>query len=324
MIYLILKALAPIMVTMALGYQAGKSKLVDNNNVFLLNIFLMDFALPSALFIATIQTPWEGIIRQLPLILIICLSMWTAYATVYFSGMKLFGKSPPDAAVFALTVALPNYAALGLPVLDGVFGESPDISLNVAISICCGSVLVTPLCLMTLEAAKSNSNARPSFGTLLFRLIAVSFRKPIVFAPLAGVLASFLLHLAGWQVSELLVITLKPLAGAALAAALFLTGVILSARRLKINAPVIFGVLIKNIVQPFFAWGIALAFGIAPAVGHAGVLLVALSTGFFGVVFGNRYGAQSADAEGTLLVSSAAFIITIPLFIVLTSSMSTP
>ena len=96
---------------------------------------------------------------------------------------------------------------------------------------------------------------------------------------------------------------------------------ILSARKLKINGLVVFSALLKNIVQPFLAWGIALALGIDPLVGLAGILLIALSAGFFGVVFGNRYGVQSPDAEGALLVSTAGFVLTIPLFIVITSHM---
>jgi len=100
---------------------------------------------------------------------------------------------------------------------------------------------------------------------------------------------------------------------------LVLTGVILSARKLKINGMVIFSAIFKNIVQPFIAWGIALVLGLDPLVTLASVLLISLSAGFFGVVFGNRYGVQSPDAEGALLVSTAGFIVTAPLFIVLTS-----
>ncbi|MBS1186558.1 MAG: family transporter [Burkholderiaceae bacterium] len=322
MTYLIIKALAPIIVIMLLGFWAGKSKLVDNSNVSLLNIFLMDFALPCALFLATIQTPWDGIVSQLPLIAVLTLSMWLAYGAIYLAAVRFCGKSSQDAAVLALTVALPNYAALGLPILNGVFGESTGISLNVAISISCGAVLMTPLCLMMLEAGQAAQRGQQaSFSSLLPRLVYLSFKKPIVFGPLAGVAGAAILGAAHITIPELLIVTMKPLAAAALAAALFLTGVILSARKLKINAQVLAGTVVKNIVQPLIAWGIVLLFGIDPVTGRIGILLIALSAGFFGVVFGNRFGVESPDAEGALLVSTGAFVVTIPLFIVLTSAM---
>lgn len=57
MTYVIVHALAPIFIIMLLGFWAGKAKMVDNKNVSLLNIFVMDFALPATLFSATVQTP---------------------------------------------------------------------------------------------------------------------------------------------------------------------------------------------------------------------------------------------------------------------------
>lgn len=322
MAYFIVKALAPIFFILALGYWAGKSKLVDNTNVSLLNIFLMDFALPGALFLATVQTPWNGIIRQIPLVLELTLAMWVIYALIYYVSVRGKGKSMGDAAVLALTIALPNYAALGLPILNGVLGESPSTSLNVAIAISCGSVLMTPFCLMMLEASKAQARGeQTSMTKLLPRLMLLSLKKPIVFGPILGVIGAALLGAAGMKAPEILLISFKPLGAAALAAALFLTGVILSARKLKINGMVVFSAVLKNIVQPFLAWGIAIALGFDPLVGLAGILLIALSAGFFGVVFGNRYGIQSPDAEGALLLSTAGFVVTIPLFIVITAHM---
>lgn len=321
--YFIVKALAPIFVILALGYWAGKAKLVDNANVSLLNIFLMDFALPGALFLATVQTKWDGIVHHVPLVIVLTLSMWVAYALIYVVAVKMFGKSMGDAAVLALTVGLPNYAALGLPILNGVFGENPATSLNVAIAISVGAVLMTPFCLMMLEAHKAKlkggESAQVSMVAMLPKLMLASLKKPLVFGPILGVIGSALLGATDTKAPELLLIALRPLGAAALAAALFLTGVILSARKLKINGLVILGVLVKNVAQPFVAWGIAIALGIDPTVAVAGVLLIALSAGFFGVVFGNRFGVQSPDAEGALLVSTAAFVVTIPVFILLTS-----
>lgn len=324
--YFILKALAPIFVILALGYWAGKAKLVDNANVAILNIFLMDFALPGGLFLATVQTPWAGIVKQVPLVAVLTLSMWVVYAIVYFVSAKVCRKPLGDTAVLSLTVALPNYAALGLPILNGVLGESATTSLNVAIAIACGSVLMTPICLMMLEAAKAQASGAPRLPmtSALPRLMWASMKKPLVFGPILGVIGSALLGAADLKAPELLLVAFKPLGAASLAAALFLTGVILSARKLKINGVVVFSAVLKNLVQPFIAWGIALAFGLDPAIVVAGVLLVALSAGFFGVVFGNRYGIQSPDGEGALLVSTAAFIVTIPLFIVLTAPLLQP
>ncbi|EIC85796.1 AEC family transporter [Serratia sp. M24T3] len=319
MTYVILHALAPIFVIMILGYFAGKSKMVENQNVSLLNVFVMDFALPAALFTATVQTPWRGIVGQSPLILLLVLSMWITYAALYFLCTRVFKKSPQDAAVLTLTVALPNYAALGLPILGSVLGEGAGTSLSVAVSIACGSVLMTPFCLLILERekARANGESHGSALTMLPILMWRSIKKPIVWGPLLGVVLSAI----GIKMPDIVLASIKPLGLAATASALFLTGVILSARKLKINAAVLISCVTKNLIQPFIAWGLVMAFGISGEVAVTAILMIALSAGFFGIVFGNRFGVQSPDAEASLLISSILAILTLPLFISLTASM---
>ncbi|MCU5774510.1 AEC family transporter [Erwiniaceae bacterium BAC15a-03b] len=317
MTYVIVHALAPIFIIMLLGFYAGKAKMVDNHNVSLLNIFVMDFALPAALFAATVQTPWSGIVQQWPLVVVLTLAMWITYGAIYLLCTKVFGKTPQDAAVLTLTVALPNYAALGLPILSSVLGDGSTTSLSVAVSIACGSVLMTPFCLLILErekALKAGGDAGSSLAMLPV-LMWRSVTKPIVWGPLLGVVLSAF----GLRMPELLLTSIKPLGLAATAAALFLTGVILSARQLKINRVVIIGSLVTMLVQPFIAWGLVLMLGIHGSLAITAILMVALSAGFFGVVFGNRFGVESPDAEATLLISSVLCIVTLPLFISLTA-----
>lgn len=319
MTYVIVHALAPIFVIMLLGFMAGKTKMVDNQNVALLNIFVMDFALPATLFSATVQTPWLGIVQQSPLIVVLVLAMWIAWAAIYFISTRVFHKSPQDAAVLTLTVALPNYAALGLPILGSVLGEGAATSLSVAVSIACGSVLMTPFCLLVLEREKARAAGGQQGASLAMLPVLMyrSVKKPIVWGPLLGVILSAL----GVRMPELLLSSIKPLGLAATASALFLTGVILSARKLKINAAVLLASVTKLLIQPLIAWGIVMALGLNGSIAITAILMIALSAGFFGVVFGNRFGVQSPDAEAALLLTSVLCILTLPLFISLTAGL---
>ncbi len=319
MSYIIIKALAPIFVIMFLGFFAGKRGMVDNKNVSLLNIFVMDFALPAALFSATVQTPWDAILQQSFLIVILALSMWIIFAAIYFISTSVFKKSAKEAAVLTLTVALPNYAALGLPILSSVIGENTSVSLSVAISIACGSVLLTPLCLLILEREKARENGTVT-GSSLAMLPVLAWRsvtKPIVWGPLLGVVLSAF----GFKMPEIVLLAIKPLGLSATASALFLTGLILSARTLKVNFVVTLSFITKLVIQPIIAWGIVLLLGLHGELAITAVLMLALSAGFFGVVFGNRFGVQSADAEATLLISSILCIVTLPVFITFTSGL---
>lgn len=78
-------------------------------------------------------------------------------------------------------------------------------------------------------------------------------------------------------------------------------------------------VLTKLLIQPALAWAVVLVLGLHGSVAITAILMIALSAGFFGVVFGNRFGVQSPDAEAVLLLSSVLCILSLPLFITLTS-----
>jgi len=62
----IILALAPIFFVLAVGYCAGRLHMVDNRNVDSLNVLVMTFALPAALFMATASAPRGELMAQAP------------------------------------------------------------------------------------------------------------------------------------------------------------------------------------------------------------------------------------------------------------------
>jgi malonate transporter and related proteins len=111
MIHVLLNALVPIFTIMALGYFAGWIRDVDNHHVAELNALVMDFALPASLFVATASTSGAVLSEQWPLLVVFTVSMLALYALSYWTQRRLFALGSGDAAVQALTIALPNYAA---------------------------------------------------------------------------------------------------------------------------------------------------------------------------------------------------------------------
>jgi malonate transporter len=100
--------------------------------------------------------------------------------------------------------------------------------------------------------------------------------------------------------------------------ALFLTGLILSAQRIELGPNVLSGTLLKNVVHPLLAVGLILALPMDRDAARAALLLCALPSGFFGVLFGLRYGLESHVAGSTLILSSVASVVTLPVALVLT------
>jgi malonate transporter len=114
-----------------------------------LNALVMDFALPASLFVATASTPRNEMLAQGPLLEILGAVMLVTYLLWYVFQHQV-SKTPKRAiAVQALTVALPNYAAAGLPVVTAILGAKEAV--HVAVAIAAGSILPSPLTLLLLE-----------------------------------------------------------------------------------------------------------------------------------------------------------------------------
>ena len=312
MIHVLLNALVPIFAIMALGYAAGWSRDVDNHHVAELNALVMDFALPASLFVATASTSRALLLAQWPLLLVFIVSMLALYALSYWMQRRLFGLGSGEASVQTLTVGLPNYAAAGLPLIAAVFGATDTI--YVALSIAAGSIVLSPLTLAILEANQVPAGGQRNLGVVL-RAVGRSLRKPIVLGPLAGVAFCLL----GIALPEAVSRSFQLIGQAAGGVALFLTGLILSAQRIQLGSNVLSGTLLKNVVHPLLAVGLILALPIDRDTARAALLLCALPSGFFGVLFGLRYGLESNVAGSTLIVSSLASVATLPVALLLTA-----
>jgi predicted permease len=143
-----------------------------------------------------------------------------------------------------------------------------------------------------------------------------TLKKPVVWAPVLGIVfALFSIHLATY-----LELSLDTMGSATTGAALFLTGLVVSAQAFRLDRAVILSVLGKNIVQPAFCLLLATAIGMEPHQRDYVVLLSAVPCGFFGVVFGKNFpNAVPPVANGSLIASYIAGLLTMIGWMVLLS-----
>jgi malonate transporter len=308
MFNLIVTALLPVFLVLFLGYFAGRRKLVDNKNVSSLNVMLMQFALPLTLFISIAKTPQSVILQNGPLALVLGLGMVVVYVVVFFIQRKFFGLSLGESAVQTLTIAFPNFASIGLPLLLPIFG--PQSALPVAIAIAVGSVTISPLTLALLELHKGqqDANAVQSSGLQKFlTALKNSVKKPIFVGPMLGLVVA----LIGFKMPPLVGVALGPITSATAGLGLFLTGLMLSAQTFKIEFNVTFGLVVKNILQPLLVFGLVTAFALPNPIAAQAVLLTAIPAGFFGLVFGAHNGLRPPVSGATLIMSSLSALLTL-------------
>ena len=307
----LLDALAPIFAVRDLGYVAEWIREIDNHHVEEMNVLVTDFALPAALFVAIASTRWDLVKAQWPLLLVLTTSTLVLYALAYAMQRWLFRAAPGTASVQAWTVAQPNYGAAGLPLISAVFDSSHLI--YVALTLAFTSIFISPLTLAILDASCCRRD-QPGW-TSAWRAIGSSILKPIVVSPIAGFCFAF----AAIPLPDFVARSFDLIGQSGAGVALFLTGVILSSQSVVLSPNVLSGALLKNVVHPLFVVGILMLVPVSWDAGRVALLLAGLPSGFFGVLFGLRYGLESRNAGSTLIVSSVLSIITLATVLLITA-----
>jgi malonate transporter len=315
----ILPALVPIFFVLLLGFTAGKRGVVKSAHVGGLNTVVMSYALPASLLAATAATPRASMLEQWPLLVTLVVAMMLIYPLWYLLQRRVLRRSVSESAMQSLTVAQPSYAAAGLPIVTELLG--PHHIVPAAVAIAAGSLFPSPITLALFELAKaaptanSASSGAPTDRTgnaaRFAAAFARAFLKPVVLAPAAGILIS----LVGWRLPTLATVALREMGQVAGALALFVTGLILSMQRLRLNGNVLLATVVVTVIQPLLAFAIANALGAAPDVLKMSVLLAALPSGFFGILLGANAGFSSEDSGAIVIASTVVCAGTLALII---------
>jgi malonate transporter len=306
MIKVLADALVPIFAGLLFGYIAGLRRIMDNQNVHNLIVFVMSFAVPCSLFLAIARTPRAALREQAGTVLVLTIAYSVLYGLSFFwarSGERLRAS---DSGVLALTISFPNVAAVGLPLLADVFGVKSLVT--VATSIALGSVTISVVTLAFLEA-EGNAFSMREVGPALARAV----KKPIVWAPLLG----FVFSCAALHLPSYLDRFLTLLASAAAGSALVLTGLVVSAQKFVLGAKTLIPVLLKNALQPALALGLAILLHLSIEQTRYVTLICAIPCGFFGLVFGKAFGSSPQLASSGLIASYIASVATLPVWIVI-------
>ncbi|TFW58864.1 AEC family transporter [Bradyrhizobium sp. MOS001] len=298
----ILMALVPVFFVLLLGYAAGRFHVVDNLHVDALNALVMDFAVPASLFAATASASRSEMIEQVPLFLVLGITMSLLYAAWYLAARRLFKVSRPDASIQALTVGFPNLAGVGLPILTSVAGQAGAVP--VAVALATGSVLISPVTLIMAEMDAARSRGEEMAARQMLTAVGRAITKPVVLAPVFGILFS----VSDLSLNALAHACLALIGSSAAGVALFLTGAILSAQSFRLNWKIAAATVAADVVRPLAAVAITHVFPIAPDTARTAILLAAAPSGFFGILFAVNYRLDSA-AVGSMVISSTGFSV---------------
>lgn len=311
--HIILYAIVPIIVIMALGYFSGKAGSFNGENARTLNKVVLNYALPAALFISIIKANREMLAVDLKLTIISFVVLIAIFFLVYIVFRYMFKDTVGESAISALISGSPTIGFLGFAVLEPIFGTSPSVGLVVAIVSIEVNAIGIPIGLALLnmgnaeQAIAQNGGKKPN----PWKPVLNAIKEPVAWMPILAVI----LVLFGLKWPDYLSPSFDLIKGANASVAVFAAGITLSSVKITINWQAWAGVILKLIIMPLAILVVGLMFHMDPVNLKMLVVCAALPPAFSGIIIASRYNCYVATGTSSLFMSVVCFMFMCPLWI---------
>jgi len=308
----------PVLFVIALGYWAGRAKRFDADQVQGVNDLVVDYALPALMFVGIASTSESLLSAEASFMLTLFVAFAGFYVVVLLIGIGVLRHSIGAAALQACSVSFPSVAFMGVPIFEGLMGQSSLLSVSAANAI--GILVVVPATVVLLEAdARRGKAAGPAGSEFASRNIIAtallsSLKKPVVWVPLV----SFALVLSRVRVPAEIDDMVKLIGQTTSGVALFASGLVLAAYKLKLNVEVLGNVAAKMFAQPIAAVLLVSIFAVEGSLAREAILICALPTAVFPTLIAPRYGVYVRECASTLILTTLAMIVVLPAAILIT------
>ena len=293
---------APVFATALIGFFAGRARLLNKDDAASLNKFVVQVAVPIALFGLTASAGPLGQ-KELSLVSAYAIGMLCAIFGGYFVSQILFGLSKPEAGAHGFSSTLGNAIFLGLPIALSIEGwAAPFVSIMLIEGVFVMGIGIT------LISPRREGDAR----TRLMGIFAAPLKSPIVIAMIAG----FLYSTAGLPFSGPFKTFTDFFAHAGGPIALFSLGFFFATRPIPALGSrwwrVATVAIVKLCVLPTVALSLAYWFGVSdPAFLGALALFCFLPTGVFAFILASQFGVYEEEAATAVTVTSILSLVTI-------------
>lgn len=304
----LLDVILPVFLVIGFGYCAVWRGWFPDTGVDGLMKFTQNYAIPCLLFRAISTLDLSA--QFDPELLI----SFYAGATVGFTAGTLgaryiFRRNWSDSVAIGFVCLFSNAVLLGLPITERAYGTDA-LSANYAIV-----AVHAPFCYMlgvaAMEIARAD-NRNPAI--LLGKILRSMFRNALVI----GIALGLAVNLSGLPLPGVLVDAVDLMVVAALPAALFGLGGVLYRYKPEGDSKTIAMVcVISLILHPAITLSLATLFQLDRDALRSAVLTAAMAPGVNTYIFANLYGSARRVAAASVLVGTAASIVTVWLWLLL-------
>ena len=299
----IIPILIPFFAVIACGFAAARLKVLSDEGIGGLNVFVYYVALPALLFRVTATRPLAEIadLSFLGAYAFAGLGLYAAGAVV---ARRLLRASLADTAFIGLGASMANIAYLAIPLVIALLGENGAVPLVLCIVV--DQTLLVPLTIALVEAGKTRG---PGAGAMVRDILQSLYLNPLLLGIAAGIGAS----VAGLSVAGPVDSFVRLLAAAVAPSALFAVGATLVARPSSVNLTSAAAVsAMKLFLHPLVFWlAAAFLFGVNAFATTVGILAAAMPVSKTVFILAHRFHVHVTGTAAAIVVSTAAALVTL-------------
>ena len=294
MILALLEVVLPVFMVIGAGYAATRTQLFAQSGVDGLMVFTQNFAIPCLLFVAVLGIDL-GAAFDIGLMVSFYAGATLSFVLGIVGARLFFGRRPGEAVAVGFIALFSNSVLLGLPITERAYGTEA-LAPNYAIV-----ALHAPFCytlgITLMEVLRADG--RPALTTA-----ALVARSVIRNNLMIGILLGLAANLAGLAPPALVMEAISLLGSAALPAALFGLGGILTRYRLResLGEVGLVGVL-SLVVHPAATYALARwGFDLSDGYLRSAVVTAAMAPGVNTYIFASMYGRGQNVASASVLL----------------------
>lgn len=309
MILTLVAVVLPVFLVIGAGYAATRFRLFPPSAVDGLMLFSQNFAIPCLLFRAIADLDL-GAVFDARLLASYYTGAVIAFALGVIGVRRLFRRRPGEAVAIGFGALFSNSVLLGLPIMERAYGTA-SLAPNFAII-----AVHAPFCYLlgitTMEFARADGRGLAGTMKAVGRAM---FRNALTI----GLALGFIVNLGNIPQPEPLRVAVSMMADAALPAALFGLGGMLTryALRAQLGEAGLIACL-SLLVHPAITWLLAgPVFNLSDGFLRSAVVTAAMAPGVNAYVFASLYARGQAQAASVVLLATAASVLTVSAWLTL-------
>ncbi|MFY0676759.1 MAG: AEC family transporter [Neptuniibacter sp.] len=309
---LIFDVVLPVFAIVLAGWASCRYGFITSNAVTALNHYVIYFAVPPMLFLATAKIEFDKLINPLFIWAFFLSSVITMLVGVFlYRGMKCRGVM--DATVVALICGWGNTIYMGIPLAYFLFGDEGTLPVVIA------TLITNMVFIVWLSFFANLSSGQSPWQTLQKTFVGMFMKNPVLIAPILGGLVSFYSLETPKPLSNLF----SMLAPSAAPVALFAMGASLVGLQLRSEMKQLTWVtMVKMVLNPLIAFAVVWYLDLDSFWAASVVMMSALPTGTMVFIFAKqhelRVNLASSAIMSTTILSLFSLSILLPLISIYT------